>query len=186
MKRLYLIRHCSATGQAADAPLSREGQAQAERLADFLMSHEIERIVSSPFLRAQQTIEPLATRLKLEIRTDARLAERVLSRVPLVNWMDDLKKTFDDLDLTYECGESSRTAMNRAVEVVKEILSHDANTSAVVTHGNLMTLLLKYFDDRFGFEDWKRFTNPDVFVVTVNGLKATIERIWASDKMMTN
>jgi 2,3-bisphosphoglycerate-dependent phosphoglycerate mutase len=82
MKRLYLIRHCSATGQAADAPLSREGQAQAERLADFLMSHEIERIVSSPFLRAQQTIEPLATRLKLEIRTDARLAERALSRVP--------------------------------------------------------------------------------------------------------
>jgi 2,3-bisphosphoglycerate-dependent phosphoglycerate mutase len=178
MKRLYLIRHCSATGQAADAPLSPEGQAQAERLANFLMGHGIERIVSSPFLRAQQSIEPFAGRLNLEIHTDSRLAERVLSRLPLLNWMDDLKKTFDDLDLTYEGGESSRTAMSRAVDAVNEILSLDVSTSAVVTHGNLMTLLLKHIDDRFGFEEWKRLTNPDVFVVTVNGSKQTVERIW--------
>ena len=34
---------------------------------------------------------------------------------------------------------------------VKELA--DVSRTVLVTHGNLMALLLKYFDDRFGFEE---------------------------------
>lgn len=47
----------------------------------------------------------------------------------------------------------------------------------VVTHGNLMTLLLRYFDERFGFEAWAALTNPDVYLVTVNGLESIVKRV---------
>jgi 2,3-bisphosphoglycerate-dependent phosphoglycerate mutase len=39
---------------------SRRGRVQADALADFLAARAIARIVSSPYLRARQSIEPLA------------------------------------------------------------------------------------------------------------------------------
>ncbi len=76
-------------------------------------------------------------------------------------------------------GETSREAMDRVVQCVSEVLSQNYERVAIVTHGNLMTLLLKHFDGRFGFEEWSRLTNPDVFVVTISGDKSSVERIWS-------
>lgn len=178
MKRLYIVRHCSAAGQAPDAPLTSEGKAQAQRLADFLQDKEIEPIISSPYVRAVNSIEPLAERLNLEVQVDPRLSERILSPEPLENWLDCLKHTFTDFDLAYDGGESSRQAMNRVVAVVDELLPRHPESVVVVTHGNLMTLLLRYFDKRFGFEEWAALTNPDVYLVTVNGSESNVERVW--------
>jgi broad specificity phosphatase PhoE len=74
---LYIVRHCKATGQQPEAPLTPAGLADAALLADQLAALPLDRIISSPFLRARQTIVPLAERLGLPIASDARLAERV-------------------------------------------------------------------------------------------------------------
>jgi hypothetical protein len=47
MKTIYIVRHCQAAGQEAVAPLTADGLAQADRLADLLADRRIERIVSS-------------------------------------------------------------------------------------------------------------------------------------------
>ncbi|MCL6445339.1 MAG: histidine phosphatase family protein, partial [Alicyclobacillus sp.] len=166
MKNIYLIRHCQAEGQAADALLTDEGRKQAQNLAEFLRGREVEHIVSSPFVRAISTIQPFAEHVGIAIETDVRLAERVLSSINLPDWKRCLSATFDDLDLVYEGGESSRDAMNRGVAVVKELLKSAYRNSVVVTHGNLLALILKYFDDRVGFGQWQELTNPDVFLLT--------------------
>jgi 2,3-bisphosphoglycerate-dependent phosphoglycerate mutase len=70
-KVLYLIRHCASVGQHPDAPLSGQGRAQAMALADRLADRQIDRIVSSPFLRAVQSIAPLAQRMGLPVASDA-------------------------------------------------------------------------------------------------------------------
>src|SRR5688500_15400614 len=70
---LYLVRHCQATGQAPDAPLTLVGEAQAQRLADALDRRGIRRIVASPFVRARASVEPLAERLGLTVEVDDRL-----------------------------------------------------------------------------------------------------------------
>jgi len=178
VKRLYIVRHCSAAGQAPDAPLTSEGKAQAQRLADFLKDKEIEFIITSPYVRAINSIEPLAERLTIEIQVDSRLSERILSLEPLENWLDCLQHTFTDFELAYDGGETSRQAMDRAVAVVDELLSRHQESVVVVTHGNLMTLLLRYFDERFGFEEWAAFKNPDVYLVTVNASESNVERVW--------
>lgn len=176
-KVLYLIRHCQAVDQHPDAPLSSEGLVQAIALADRLAGFDIERIVSSPYLRAIQSVTPLGERLGLTITTDRRLVERVLCAVDLPNWQAALKATFEDFDLCFEGGESSRTATQRAVAVVEEIRGHAARTTAVATHGNLLTLLLSHFDPRVGFADWQALTNPDIYRVTFGASRAEVRRI---------
>jgi 2,3-bisphosphoglycerate-dependent phosphoglycerate mutase len=57
-------------------------------------------------------------------------------------------------------------------------MAHSASATLLVTHGNLMTLLLKHFDDRIGFAEWQRLTNPDVYRISFSAERAEIARIW--------
>jgi 2,3-bisphosphoglycerate-dependent phosphoglycerate mutase len=178
-KELYLVRHCKAAGQEPDSPLTTEGTGQATTLAQFLGRLPIDRIVSSPFVRARASIMPLARRLDLPIETDVRLAERVLAGPdPLPDWPDRLRASFTDPDLCLPGGESSRIAQTRGVAALRDILVHSAQHTVVVTHGNLLALLLQHFDSAYGFEAWQRLTNPDVFAVRVQEDAATVSRIW--------
>jgi 2,3-bisphosphoglycerate-dependent phosphoglycerate mutase len=179
VKTLYVVRHCQAEGQEPGARLTPDGVAQAIALAGFLAEAEIGRIVSSPYTRATQSVAPLAQRLGLEVELDVRLVERVLSSVSSPDWQDRLRDSFADLDLSFEGGESSRNAMQRAVAVVEDVRAHPAQTTLLVTHGNLLTLLLKHFDDSVGFADWRALTNPDVYRVVL-ARPATIDRMWRS------
>ncbi|WDL96445.1 histidine phosphatase family protein [Alicyclobacillus sp. ALC3] len=178
MKHIYIVRHCSAEGQSSDAPLTREGTNQAELLADFLEDRHIDKILSSPYARAMTSIEPLAQGLRLQIHEDPRLSERVLSSEPLHNWLDCLEQTFADFELAYNGGETSAQAMNRAIQVVNEVLAGSHHDVVIVTHGNLMTLMLRHFDERFGIEAWAALTNPDVYRITVDESETTVERVW--------
>src|SRR5262245_33430887 len=117
-KTLYLVRHCKATSQEPEAVLTGEGYLQATQLAEQLAALPIKRIISSPFVRARQSIAPLAEQLGLPIATDERLAERVLAPGDLLNWLAALKTSFEDIDRCLAGGESSRAAMQRASEVV--------------------------------------------------------------------
>lgn len=183
-KLVYIVRHCQATGQAPEARLTPAGEEQAQALAAFLVGAAagapIERIVSSPFARARGSVEPLAARLGLPVETDARLCERVLTTAARLDWREQLRASFDDPDLCLPGGESGRTATARAVAVVGDV-RRPAGTTVLVTHGNLLTLLLRHFDPRFGFEAWRRLTNPDVFRLTLDapgGSGPLIEHLW--------
>lgn len=178
-QHIYLIRHCQAEGQAPEAPLTDKGKADAEKLADALKDKAIEAIYSSPFVRAVQTATPLAKRLGLPIRTDDRLAERILSSQDLPDWLDRLKATYTDLDLKFEGGESSREAIERAFEALNHLLETGVRSAAIVTHGNLMSLILYHLDRAYGFAAWAAFTNPDVYLLTYeNGHFEIKTRLW--------
>ena len=178
-KVLHIVRHCEPAGQEPFAPLSERGKRQAETLCAFLARFDIERIVSSPFVRALESIQPLGACLGIGVETDLRLVERTLSAVPIADWRERLRESFQDLDLVIEDGESSQVAMERARNAVADVLDHPAHQTVVVTHGNLMALMLKTFEDSIGFELWERLTYPDVYSVTVSETYSAVERIWA-------
>lgn len=179
MKQLYVVRHCKAEGQEPDAKLTRQGVRQAEELASFLGDRGIDAICSSPFERARRTVAPLAEKLGLEVTVDDRLSERVLCGADRSDWLEMLRAAYDDLDLCYEGGESSRTAMSRAIAVVEDLLGGDARNIVIVSHGNLISLLLKYYDDSIGFKEWETLSNPDVYLLTFSEKRPVISRIWA-------
>jgi 2,3-bisphosphoglycerate-dependent phosphoglycerate mutase len=177
MKNIYLIRHCEAEGQEPEAPLTDKGKQQALDLAAFFEKRKVDRIISSPFKRAIQTIQPFASERDIDIEMNHQLSERVLSTRNMPDWYEKLRETYENMDLIYEGGESSREATNRIIEVVDEVLKSDAENTIIVTHGGLLSLLLNHFDKNFGFEQWETLSNPDVYLLTsVNQI--TFERLW--------
>lgn len=172
-KLIYLVRHCQATGQAPEAALTEDGERQALELAAYFKGKDVRQIVSSPYTRAVESIAPAAKLHSLPIEVDARLAERVLSTENLPDWMEHLERSFQDMDMKLLGGESSREAAARGLEV----LDGAPSGSVLVTHGNLMALLLAHFDADFGFDGWKALSNPDIYEIRLAKEGPTITRI---------
>ncbi|AAU15581.1 histidine phosphatase family protein [Bacillus cereus] len=179
MKKIIVIRHCSATGQERDAELTTDGKNQANTLATFLLEQhpQIDHIISSPFVRAIDSIRPYALQANLPIQKDERLAERLLSDVPMDDWMQKLESTFTNIDIAFSGGESTKQAMDRAISLIEDILQLNHTTTLLVTHGNLLTLILKHFDHTIGFNEWRTLTNPDMYEITIDE-QCRLKRLW--------
>jgi broad specificity phosphatase PhoE len=78
---IYFVRHAKAgdrsswSGPDSERPLSKAGLQQAHKLGKRLGAVGATTLVSSPFARCVQTLEPLAKRTQLAIAIDARLGE---------------------------------------------------------------------------------------------------------------
>jgi 8-oxo-dGTP diphosphatase len=78
---VHLVRHAKAknrlewTEPDEARPLTKRGRRESLALAERLRSEEVARLVSSPYLRCAQTLEPLARALDLPIETTDVLAE---------------------------------------------------------------------------------------------------------------
>lgn len=178
LKKVYIIRHCEAKGQPSEAQLTDKGFKQAIEISKFFARIKIDRIISSPYKRAIQSIQPLAARLNLEIEINRKLIERVLRTESLSDWLDKLKATFEDFELTFEGGESSQEAMKRIVKIIEDVFNNEHENTIIVTHGNLMSLLLNFYNKNFGFDDWQNLSNPDIYLLKNVGNKVIYERLW--------
>ncbi|AYC28560.1 histidine phosphatase family protein [Paenisporosarcina cavernae] len=178
MKKIYVVRHCQAEGQAPEAQLTAEGAKQAEQLAVFFEGITLTKVLSSPFVRAMQSAEPLAREQKVEIVVEEGLAERVLSTAHMDNWLEKLQETYRDLELSFDGGETSRAAMNRIVSVTEALWNEDGEAAVLVTHGNIMSLLLKHYEESHGFATWVKLTNPDVYVLEKEADIVSVQRVW--------
>lgn len=180
MKNVYLVRHCEAAGQEPESPLTEDGEKQARDLAAFFQDKDLDFIMTSPFERARKSVQPLANLNGLPIHSDDRLRERTLTSKPHPDWLKLLDMSFMDLDESFMGGESSQFAMERGAQVLQEFLASSKQNGVFVTHGNLLTLILKHFDQQFGFNDWKSLLNPDVFQLSFEDKEAVpeIKRIW--------
>lgn len=69
-------------GHTAHPPLTDRGRAQVEAAVDELRTLHIDRVVSSPAVRAQQSAEIVATALDLPWTVDDRLIEMGLDEGP--------------------------------------------------------------------------------------------------------
>ena len=89
---VLLVRHAwagdSAKWEGDDRvrPLDKRGRKQSEALVDTLAGFAVDRIVSSPYLRCVQTVEPLADARGLDIELDELLG---------VDWLDDVPRVLE-------------------------------------------------------------------------------------------
>jgi 2,3-bisphosphoglycerate-dependent phosphoglycerate mutase len=165
MSRLLVVRHCESSGQAGEAPLTAKGYAQAEALAERLAPHRIDRIVSSSYRRAQETIAPFAARAGLPIELEPRLVERRLSPAPIDDWKDVVRRSFGEPDFSVPGGESGRQTLERGWAALSEVLDAGHALPVIVSHGQLISLLFSRIDPAFGYDGWQSLQNPDVHLV---------------------
>lgn len=178
-RSVLLVRHCQSAGQQPAAGLTEAGVRQAERLAGFLADYAVDFIVTSRYARARRSIEPFAGRAGLPIHQDPRLNERTLSAAPIADWEQFVRRSFDDPDLRAPGGESASQALRRAQAALKDVLERGYDSPLVVTHGNVMALLLHAVDATFGYAGWKRLANPDVYLLSEDpGGNRSFRRVW--------
>ena len=76
-----LLRHAAAgdredwDGDDFHRPLDARGRRQALEFVELLRPFGVRRVVSSPYVRCVETVEPLAAALELSVELDDRLAE---------------------------------------------------------------------------------------------------------------
>lgn len=81
MALLYLVRHAKAgerrlwEANDLDRPLSKKGRKQSDALARRLADLDPSVLLSSPYVRCVQTLEPLGIRVKRPITIEPRLTE---------------------------------------------------------------------------------------------------------------
>lgn len=177
--RLLLVRHCEASGQQPDAPLTDTGRGQARALARFLSGYPVDRVVASSCTRARQSVEPFAAGAGLEVHLDERLVEQTLAGRPVADWRQAIRDGFADPDFRLPGGESGRDVLERGWAALEELLGGGHRLPVVVTHGKFLSVLLSSLDADFGYEGWRALSNPDVFaLVKGRGGAWMYERIW--------
>src|ERR1700722_10569910 len=144
---VLLVRHAEPVAPGTQGfdeftrPLTAKGMRDAEQLREMRASTRIDAVYSSPYLRARQTIEPIAQARGLAIETVEDLRERLLSPVDLPNWRAHLKRSWNDFDYAPPGGETSREAQARVVRVLDMVAArHAGGTVILASHGNLIAL----------------------------------------------
>ncbi len=158
MGKLYVTRHgltqynkdehiCGAT----DIPLCEEGLEQAEQLAEkcFLLA-DIDMIISSPMIRAAQTAQAVADKLKLKISYDERLREWDYGSF---EGMDRFTKGFAEAKAAWGCkmpggGESVFQLVHRTYDFIDDVKKNYPDKNVlVVCHGGICRVIDSYFND---------------------------------------
>ncbi len=180
---LILIRHGlplrreNHDGTPADPPLSEKGQRQAEAVARWLGEESaIDRIYSSPMVRAQQTAMPLAESIGLPIETEARVSEydRESSRyVPIEELKEiDYEAWREFMRLGYPPGMDLTDFYQAVTAGLGEIIAENRGRRvAVFCHGGVINAWASNVMD-FGF---RLFFNP--MYTSVNRFHASSEGI---------
>jgi len=167
---LFMIRHAQSPfifGQERTRKLSEQGELDANKITEQLKLEKVDVIVSSPYTRAIQTIEGIANEHQMEITVFEGLKERPIKgayKLPAEEIEQAIKKSYEDKDYCLPGGETTRQAQERAIPVIKQLLTDYEGKSIVVgTHGNIMTIMMNYFDEQYGYDFWKSTTKPDIY-----------------------
>ncbi len=178
---VLLIRHAESIAPGISGfdeytrPLTVKGMRDAQQLCDTLTSTRIDAAYSSPYLRARQTIEPIARARGLTIETVDDLRERLLSSGDLPDWRAHLKRSWEDFDYAPVGGETSREAQARVVRVLDMVASrHRAGTVILASHGNLIALALNAFRAGVDYAFWESIPMPAVFTLIREGDRWTV------------
>jgi len=161
---IYLLRHCDKTDEAADAPLSTKGFAQAQSLVPVLEKLNIQRILCSPFLRAQQSVAPFAKAAGLTVETTDALTEWRLSGKMRADWKIVLARGLSDPLAKAAGGESAAEVWARA----QPLLTAKAPT-LLVTHGGWLSVVLGQHGRPRTLDALFALQSPDLFSIGPEG-----------------
>jgi len=182
---IYLVRHAHSayTPDELNRPLSSKGFEAAEKVTALLLEENINLIIASPYKRAIQTVEGLTKTLNLDIQIEEAFRERKLSENPVEDFENSIIRVWQDFTFTFEGGESGLEAQSRGVKSILRILREYSGKNIVVgTHGNIMVLIMNYFDNNYDYDFWTRLEMPDIYKLSFEGEQLVrVQRISRED-----
>jgi phosphoserine phosphatase len=155
--KIYLARHGETTGDlegryggSYDDHLTETGRQQSKMLAEKLANHGIERLFTSPLIRAQETAAIIGEKIGLKLVTVDNFRERNgygvltgLTKDEAKEQYPDLVEAVKDVHHAVEGAEEYEPFKQRISKILSDLASVEAETIAVITHGGPIRLIFR-------------------------------------------
>ncbi|MBP1905149.1 2,3-bisphosphoglycerate-dependent phosphoglycerate mutase [Paenibacillus turicensis] len=185
---VFLVRHAHSvyTPDELHRPLSERGVSDAKKVTEQLKGEGITVCISSPYQRAIQTIEGISQVKNLKIIIEEDFRERLLSGIPVEDFASAMNKVWENPSFCLEGGESNLVAQERGVGALHNVIKAHAGENIVIgTHGNIMILIMNYFDPSFDFTAWQQLDMPDIYKLSFNDVELIeITSVWSREKSL--
>lgn len=180
---IYLVRHGETvanvesvySGQRDDG-LSVHGRESSARLGEYFMGRTVNRIVSSPLMRALDTARPISDRTGVPIEVVDELTE-----IDMGPWTglsaSEIARLFPSAwkhwrtnpdSLRLDGFEGLASGQARIVKVIQEVAERSAHSHTVfVTHETLIRLALCWIENR-GLSAYRSFSVPNASVIRIS------------------
>ena len=155
---VYFIRHAKPDFSVKDdrlRPLTESGLSASLEVTRALKGHRLDRIFSSPYKRAYDTVLDLSRQRNLAITTIEDFRERRVDSVWIDDFLEFSKRQWSDFDYKLQDGESLREVQQRNINALRILLNQYAGEHfAIGTHGTAMSTIFNYFDPSFSFNEF--------------------------------
>ncbi|MEO5832234.1 MAG: MSMEG_4193 family putative phosphomutase [Nakamurella sp.] len=191
-RTVILLRHARSTanvagvlaGRSTGVGLDEKGAGQATELAGRMTGVHVEKIVSSPLTRCQQTLAPVAEALGLSVEIDERFSE-----VDYGTWTGRPLKDLAGEDLwrivqarpsaaVFPEGEGLAEVSARAVAAIAELVAEGGGPVLVCSHGDVIKAILA---DALGLhlDGFQRInvTPASLSVIRYSSMRPMVDRI---------
>lgn len=153
---VYFVRHAKPDFSVKDdrlRPLTEAGLQDSLKVTRALEGRRVDRIFSSPYRRACDTVLDLARARHLPITMVEDFRERRVDGAWIEDFLAFSRRQWADFDYKLEGGESLREVQQRNVSALHALLERHAGEHVVIgTHGTALSTLFNFFDPGFGFD----------------------------------
>ena len=169
MTTVYFIRHAEPNYENHDdlsRELSPKGLQSSKELVNSFAGIQIDAFYSSPYLRAVDTIKPLADSRGRSIHLIPDFRERKITD----HWIEDFtgftEKQWADFHYHLPGGESLSMVQERNIRALEDLLqAHPNQTILIGTHGTALSTIINYYKPNFQLADFHRIKGVFPWIV---------------------
>lgn len=169
MTTVYFIRHAEPNYENHDdlsRELSPKGLQSSKELVNSFAGIQIDAFYSSPYLRAVDTIKPLADSRGRSIHLIPDFRERKITD----HWIEDFtgftEKQWADFHYHLPGGESLFMVQERNIRALEDLLqAHPDQTILIGTHGTALSTIINYYKPDFQLADFHRIKGVFPWIV---------------------
>lgn len=170
--RIVFVRHAQSVPPRLgepdfdERPLRPDGLVSAQALVPQLVSFAPVAVLSSPQLRAVQTVAPAAAALGLAVRTWPELREWESGLLPSADWEELYARSWANPGSAYGGGESLDALTVRAGKAMGRIAAEYPDATVVVgSHGMFLSRALIAAGHRADWESCRAMPMPAIYEV---------------------
>lgn len=169
MTTIYFVRHAQPNFHNHDdltRELTAKGLEDRKLVTAFLNDKGIDVVLSSPYQRAVETVEDFAKAQNLPVIPVSDFRERKVDS----EWIEDFDAfcqcQWADFDYKRSDGEMLNEVQKRNISALNLVLNdYKDRTIAIGSHGTALSCIINYYDNSFGYEDFKRIKNLMPWIV---------------------
>lgn len=181
MTTVYFIRHAEPNYNNHDdmsRELSAKGIKDRQLVTKFLADKGVCVVLSSPYIRAVDTVKDFADSRNLEVILENDFRERKVDS----GWIEDFtafsRAQWADFSYKLSDGECLGEVQKRNIEALERVVKEYENKVIVIgSHGTALSTIINWYDSSFGYSEFEQIKGMMPWVVRFDFMDKECVRI---------